>query len=257
MNGKSKVVFITQARSGSTRLPGKVMKEVAGKSVLYWFLRRALKCESVSEVCVATTVNPIDDALVERVVAELPEVRVVRGSEEDVLSRYMLAVEEMDADIIVRITSDCPFFDWNLVDRCVEVLKGKKVDAVRTLRSDFPIGLDVEVFSRETLQKAHYNASESFEREHVGPYIFQTHASEFAVEWVRNMGTPWPECRLTLDYPEDLIFTERLYTELGPLASAEEYRVFLTEHPEVAGINLNVERLPKRALSLETSQSEE
>lgn len=239
MNGKNNVVLITQARSGSTRLPGKVLKEVADKSVLYWFLRRALKCESVSEVCVATTVNPIDDALAAHVAAELPEVRVVRGSEEDVLSRYMLAAEETNADIVVRVTSDCPFFDWNLVDRCVEVLKEKRADAVRTLRSDFPIGLDVEVFARETLRKAHENASDPFEREHVGPYVFQTHSPEFVVEWVGNPEAPWPECRLTLDYPEDFALLERLYAEPGPLAPAEEYKMFLTEHPEVAGVNLN------------------
>ena len=239
MNGTDNVVFITQARSGSTRLPGKVMKAVAGKSVLYWFLRRALLCRSVSSVCVATTVNPNDDELAAHVAAELPEVCVVRGSEEDVLSRYMLAAERTGADIIVRVTSDCPFFDWNLVDRCVEVLKDKKADAVRTLRSDFPIGLDVEVFTRETLRKAHENASDPFEREHVGPYVFQTHSSEFAKQWVDNTGDPWPECRLTLDYPEDFALLERLYAEPGPLASAKEFRTFLTERPEVAGLNLD------------------
>ena len=238
MNGTGNVVFITQARSGSTRLPGKVMKEVAGKSVLYWFLRRALLCRSVSSVCVATTVNPDDDALAAHVAAELPEVCVVRGSEEDVLSRYMLAAEETNADIVVRVTSDCPFFDWNLVDRCVEVLKEKRADAVRTLRSDFPIGLDVEVFTRETLRKAHENASDPFEREHVGPYVFQTHSPEFVVEWVGNTGAPWPKSRLTLDYPEDFALLERLYAEPGPLAPAEEYRGYLAAHPEVAGINL-------------------
>ena len=231
-----RAVFITQARTGSTRLPGKVMKEVAGRSVLYWFLRRALKCESVSRVCVATTVNPKDDALVGHVERELPEVSIVRGSEEDVLSRYMLAAEQMDADIIVRVTSDCPFFDWNLVDRCVGVLKEREIDAVRTLRSEFPIGLDVEVFSRETLRKTHENASDPFEREHVGPYVFNTHSSRFRIAWVENT-KEWPECRLTLDYPVDFALLERLYEELGPLASAEEYRIFLTEHTEVAEMN--------------------
>jgi spore coat polysaccharide biosynthesis protein SpsF len=239
MNVAPRVVFITQARTGSTRLPGKVMKEVAGRSVLYWFLRRALKCESVSRVCVATTVNPNDDSLATHVVAEFPEVCVVRGSEEDVLSRYMLAAEETNADIIVRVTSDCPFFDWNMVDWCVKVLKEKKADAVRTLRGDFPIGLDVEVSTRETLRKTHENASDPFEREHVGPYVFQTHSSEFKVEWVGNTGVPWPECRLTLDYLEDFALLERLYAARGPLASAEEYKMFLTKHPEVAGMNLD------------------
>jgi len=237
---RQNVVFITQARSGSTRLPGKILKEVAGKSVLHWFVRRALKCASVSDVCIATTVNPKDDVLAAHIGAEFPEVRIVRGSEEDVLSRYMFAADKMDAEIIVRVTSDCPFFDWNLVDRCVEILKKTSADAVRTQRGDFPIGLDVEVFTRETLENANKNASDIFEREHVGPYVFQTHSSEFSIEWVRNTGDLWPDCRLTLDYPEDFEFLECLYNEVGPMAPTGKFREFLMKNPAIAGMNLDV-----------------
>lgn len=232
------VVLITQARTGSTRLPGKILKEVLGKKVIHWFLRRALKCESVSKVCAATTTNPADDYLVALLRNELPEVLVARGPEEDVLARYELSAKETDAGVVVRVTSDCPFFDWKLVDRCVERLKSARADAVRTVRGDYPIGLDVEVYTRRTLQTAHERAVDPFEREHVGPYVFQTHSSEFDLEWVSNEDEPWPECRLTLDYPEDFLLLEKLYFEVGPEAPAEEYRVFLTAHPEIARINL-------------------
>lgn len=240
MSFDGKVVFVTQARTGSTRLPGKVMREVVGNSVLYWFLCRALRCESVFKVCLATTVNHGDDVLVDHVAKELPEVYIVRGPEEDVLSRYMLAAEETKADIIVRVTSDCPFFDWNLVDQCVGLLKEKKADAVRTLRSDFPIGLDVEVFSRQTLAVACKNAKNPYEREHVGPYIFETNVPKFDIAWVGNAGALWPECRLTLDYPEDFELVSLMYAEVGPLAPSDKYRSYLIKHPEAARINTNI-----------------
>lgn len=221
----------------STRLPGKVMKIVEGQTVLYWFLKRAQKCGTPSLICVATSENPADDVIVEHVREHFPDVHITRGSEQDVLSRYALAARETNADIIIRVTSDCPFMDWDLVDRCVHTMIEKKADAVRTLREDFPIGLDVEVFTRQALEKAHRNAKDPFEREHVGPYIFKTHVSEFAIEWVGNEGKPWPECRLTLDYPEDFELLERLFGGVGPTERAEEYRQFLSEHPEVAMLN--------------------
>lgn len=232
-----KVVFITQARTGSTRLPGKVMKVVEGQTVLYWFLKRAQKCKTPSMLCVATTDGPADDILAEHVRTGFPAVHITRGSEQDVLSRYSLAATETSADIIIRVTSDCPFFDCELVDRCVNTLVEKNADAVRTLRGDFPLGMDVEVFTRGALETASRNAVNPAEREHVGPYIYQTHSSEFNIEWIKNEGPQWPECRLTLDYPEDFDLLERLFSEVGPLASAWEYRQFLSEHPDVAMLN--------------------
>ena len=232
-----RVVFITQARMSSTRLPGKVMKVVEDKSVLYWFLKRAFKCNSPSAVCVATTENPVDDVILKHVKEKFPNIYISRGSESDVLSRYAHAARETCADIIVRVTSDCPFFDWELVDRCVNTLIEKKADAVRTKQDEFPIGLDVEVFTRLTLERAHQNATDPAEREHVGPYIFKTHAREFNTVWMKNDGPPWPDCRLTLDYQEDFTLMEQLFGAVGPMASAEEYRQFLSEHLEIAMLN--------------------
>lgn len=226
---KPKVVFITQARMGSTRLPGKVMKIVEGQTVLYWFLKRAQKCKTPNLICVATTENPADDIIVEHVQKHFPEIHITRGSEQDVLSRYALAATETKADIIIRVTSDCPFMNWDLVDRCVNTLIEKKADAVRTLKEDFPIGLDVEVFTRQALETAHKNAKDSTEREHVGPYIYRTHPEEFRIEWIENEGEPWPECRMTLDYPEDFKFMKKLYGGVSPLASAAEYVQFLVK----------------------------
>lgn len=234
---KPKVVFITQARMSSTRLPGKVMKVVGGQTVLYWFLKRAQKCKTPSKICVATTENSADDPIVEHVQKHFPDIRIIRGSEQDVLSRYAIAASETDADIIIRVTSDCPLMDWDLVDKCVNTLIEKKEDAVRTLSEHFPVGLDVEVFTRQALEIANKNAAIPEEREHVGPYIYKTHAEEFKIDWIENDGPPWPECRLTLDYPEDFKLLERLLSEVGPMSPAEKYRQFLSGHSEVAILN--------------------
>ncbi len=217
------------------------MKSVAGRPVLFWVLKRALKSSCCDHFCVATTTSDSDDEICSFVTSEFPSVHLTRGSERDVLVRYWQAILETKADIIVRITSDDPFLDPFLIDQCVNVLRSTSADAVRTVSGDYPVGLDVEVYTRRTLQTAHEKAGDLFEREHVGPYVFQTHSSEFTIEWVHNEGKPWPQCRLTLDYAEDFLLLEKLYAAVGPEASAEEYRLFLSAHPEIAGINLRCE----------------
>ncbi len=231
------VVFITQARSGSTRLPGKVLKKVQGRSLLEWFLARARRTVCTS-LCVATTTNEADDDLA-ALVREEGDVHLTRGSEADVLGRYVQAASETEADVIVRVTSDCPVFDWHLIDRAVEILARTGADAVRTGYRAYPLGLDVEVYSRQILERMEREAKEQAEREHVGPYLFQNHPDLFGIRWlVPDVGElPWPDCRLTLDYPEDLAFVEALFAALGPLAEAEDYRRYLLVHPEVAAIN--------------------
>lgn len=235
-----KVVFVTQARTASTRLPEKILKTVQGRPLLAWFLKRAQKSARCDALCVATTVSPADEAIADLVRSSFPDVHITRGSEEDVLARYHQAMEETGADRIVRVTSDCPFFDWDLVDRCVEKLDESGADAVRTVRGPFPLGLDVEVFTREALERAHRLGATQEEREHVGPYVFKTHPRDFSVEWVGDSPEPWPECRLTLDYPEDLTLVEALYREVGPEAPSELYRQYLRDHPETARINLGL-----------------
>ena len=231
------VVFITQARMGSTRLPGKVMKSVNGFPILYWFLKRSFKANYVNKWVVATSVNFQNDPLADFVKDHFPDCHVTRGSESDLLSRYKQAAEETDADVIVRVTSDCPFLDWALMDDCISRFLSDKCDALRTLRSNFPIGLDVEIFSRDCLEKADREAEKPEEREHVGPYVFNN-PDVFNICWLANQGEVWPECRLTLDYQEDLDLIKILYSRVGPLSEANDFRKYLNDHPEIARINL-------------------
>lgn len=231
------VVFITQARSGSTRLPGKVLKKVLGRSLLEWFLARARRAACTS-LCVATTTNEADDGLAALVRKE-GDVHLTRGSEADVLGRYVQAASETEADVIVRVTSDCPFFDWHLVDRAVEILVRTGAEAVRTGYGAYPLGLDVEVYSRQALERVEREAKDRAEREHVGPYLFRNHPDLFDVKWLVPGAdeSPWPDCRLTLDYPEDLAFVESLFAAVSPLAEADDYRRYLLVHPEIVTLN--------------------
>lgn len=232
-----KIAFITQVRTGSTRLPGKILEIAEGDTLLSWFLRRSLKIRGVDEWVVATTESNQDNIIVSVVSKAFPAIRVVRGSESDVLQRYAKAIRESEAGIVVRIASDCPFLDWELVGDCLEYREKADADVVKTRREDLPVGLDVEVFRSEALLRADREATEPAHREHVGPYVYEN-PGIFRVAWFPYTGPRWPRCRLTLDYREDLDVVRHIYGVLSPLARASDIREYLGKHPEVATLNL-------------------
>lgn len=165
-----KTIAIIQARMGSTRLPGKVLMDIEGRSMLAWVVSRTRRAATVDEVVVAITDSPADDAIVAECAAM--EVPVFRGSEDDVLDRYHKTAEAFDADPVVRITSDCPLIDPEIIDRVVTAFTQNRVDyASNTLARGYPRGLDVEVFSRVALEEAWNRADRPHERVHVTPYI--------------------------------------------------------------------------------------
>jgi len=173
MNARPKVVCITQARTTSTRLPRKVLLEVAGKSLLAHHLERLRRSAKVDEVVLATTINASDDEVA--ALGQALGVRVARGSEDDVLSRFVLAARLSQADVIVRVTSDCPLIEPELIDQVVAaLLDDEQVDYAHLDMNLFPRGLDVEVFRRPLLDQADQDpATTAFEREHVSPYIYR------------------------------------------------------------------------------------
>ncbi len=201
-------VLINQARVGSTRLPGKTMKEILGKPLLYYSVRRAMMAKHVDKVVVATTTNPKDDVIVKW--CEENEIPYYRGSEDDVLDRYYNAAKKFGANIIVRITSDCPFIDPEIIDLLILTLKTFEYDYVsnRVEKRTFPHGLDAEVFTFEALEIAGKNAKKPQEREHVTPY-FLAHPELFNIYEV-SYKKDLSNIRLTVDYKEDFEMAKEL-----------------------------------------------
>ncbi|MEE2693502.1 MAG: aminotransferase class III-fold pyridoxal phosphate-dependent enzyme [Pseudomonadota bacterium] len=207
-----KIIALVQARVGSTRLPGKVLKTVAGRHLIDLLLTRLSGSKKIDQIVVATSQNTQDDELKD--VVESLGYECFRGSEDDVLKRFYDAAKKYNADIIVRITGDCPLVDANLVDICINNFLSLQVDYYsNTLPTSFPDGLDIEVMSFLSLEKAHIEASSKFDREHVTPIIRRS--DKFSKESLVNekdlSGLRW-----TLDEPEDLKVITKVFEYFLP-----------------------------------------
>ena len=167
---KTKVVAIVQARMGSVRFPGKVMKSLADKTAIEILIGRLKKAKRINQIVVATTTEKSDDPLAS--LLEAKKISVVRGDRDDVLGRYVKAAKKTKAGVVVRITGDCPLVDSELVDAVVADYQKGGVDYVSNINPpSFPDGLDVEVFSKEALLKADARAKQKNQREHVTPFL--------------------------------------------------------------------------------------
>ena len=239
------VVAIIQARTGSTRLPGKVLRLLAGRSVLAHVIERVQAAKAVDRVVVATTTQSADDELAREALHY--GARVFRGSEQDVLSRYFFAATEAGADIVTRVTSDCPLLDPGVVSAMLDrfmkaAASGKGFDYMSNgLRRTFPRGLDTEVFTLAALGMAHSTATQSYEREHVTPYLYQ-HPEQFRIHSFEGEDD-LSRYRWTLDTEEDFAMLTRVFDALsrsGSLIATAEVLEFLQRHPDVARINSGV-----------------
>jgi spore coat polysaccharide biosynthesis protein SpsF len=203
-----KVVAIVQARMGSTRLPGKVLMDIAGKSMLARVVERLRLASTINEVLVATTDSPRDDDIVKE--CKACSVPVFRGDENDVLDRYFRAAQLSGAKIVVRVTSDCPLIDPEVTNKTVTAFLDASPDyAANTLTRTYPRGLDTEVMSFGVLSKAWQLARARYEREHVTPYIYE-HPAEFKLLPVTG-DADFSAHRWTVDTPEDLEFVRAIY----------------------------------------------
>jgi len=242
-----KTVVIIQARMTSTRLPGKVLKDVLGKPLLGYQLERVGRCRTVDEIVVATTVNATDDPVAEFVTGE--GLRVWRGSEADVLSRYAEAAEMAGADLVVRLTADCPLIDPALVDQVVETLRDSNppLDYVsNTTPRTLPMGLDAEGIRGTALMAAHREAEARQEREHVTPFLYN-HKDRFACHYLLHE-PPITGHRWTVDHPEDFELVRRILEALYPVNPAFTYQdvlALLEQHPDWPSINRGVYERPQ------------
>ena len=232
-----KVVAIVQARMGSTRLPGKVLKPLAGEPMLRHVLRRAQAARRIDEVVLATTTEPEDRAL--EPVARGLGVRVVFGHPTDVLDRYYRAAQAAGADAIARVTADCPFLDPEVLDACVDLLRSSSAAyASNAVRRTFPDGLDVEVFTFAALETAWKEAALASEREHVTPFLWKDPARFPAAELLREPDIS--AMRWCVDNPADLALAEAVYAGLGQggrLFGYRELLQFLERRPDLAALN--------------------
>jgi len=207
-----KIIAIIQARMGSTRLPGKVLLELGGETVLVRVLGRVRRMRTMDELVVATTAESADDAIVET--ASQNGALVFRGSKEDVLDRYYQAACSFDADVIVRITADCPLIDPGVSDHTVQQFLSVQADfGSNALERTYPRGLDTEVMTFSALKRAWEEASEPYQRAHVTPYLYQN-PGQFHLLSVTH-AADYSQHRWTLDTPEDLEFLRAVYARLG------------------------------------------
>lgn len=227
-----KTILITQARSGSTRLPGKILKQIGGKSLLKIHLDRLKKCKTVSEIIVATTPKPEDEIIYKKTLSWGFSASI--GSELDVLDRFYQAVKFKNAKWIVRVTSDCPLIDPVLVDQVIDFVRNTNNDyGSNGLIENFPDGQDVEVFKFSALEQAWKNAKLVSEREHVTPYIKNNSnfnggslftAVNFACE------SNFSKIRMTVDELKDFELISILINNLGTDKTWLEYTNYIIQN---------------------------
>lgn len=238
----SQIYAIIQARMSSTRLPGKVLKKLAGISVLQHVVNRVKSVANIDNVVVATTNLDVDLAIIQE--CENIGVDYFAGDSDNVLQRYYETASHFNAQIIIRITSDCPCISPKVLSQMIEYYLIKKPDYLsNTIERSFPRGLDVEIFNFASLKKAYDNAAKDYEKEHVTPYIYQ-HPDKFNIEsFIDKVDNSKHRC--TLDTIEDWQLIEKIYNYLYKDNYIFEYKDILAlfvKYPELIKINEHVEQ---------------
>jgi spore coat polysaccharide biosynthesis protein SpsF len=255
---KPRVVAIIQGRMSSSRLPGKILADIAGQPMLQRVFLRTSRAATVTETVFATTSDPSDDPVAEY--CDFSGIPFTRGSLYDVLDRYYQTAKQAKADVVVRVTADCPVIDPGLIDQVVEALLEEEYDFVANrlpppFHRTYPIGLDVETCTFTALEKAWTESKETFHREHVMPYLYegvelvaanrllQTGVSPrgFRVALLHHI-TDFGDYRWTVDTPEDLEFMRQVYSRFDGRDdfSWKEVLELVHNEPELMQINAAV-----------------
>ncbi len=234
-----KTVAIVQARMQSSRLPGKALVAIAGRPAIQWVLERTARSQ-VNQVWLACSREPADDSLAEFV--QSLGFPVYRGDENDVLGRFAAVAEEAGADVIVRITGDCPLIDPAVIDLALKRFMKGDVDYVSNAQiRTYPDGLDVEVFSRAALDEANRRATDPFLRQHVTPYIHARLKDRYSSGSFRKdqilHSSDFSHLRWTLDMPQDLDFLRQIVPSLPPDFTWTDVLRELTVRPNLMRLN--------------------
>ena len=243
-NSQKRVVTIIQARMEASRLPGKVLKSLGASTVLNWVVTRAKRASTVAETIVATTVETADDAVA--AYCEREQIPFTRGSMHDVLDRYYQTALTHKADVIVRITADCPFIDPDEIDRLVETLLSTEppldfaANRLPTHRT-IPIGLDAEICTFAALETAWKEAKEPHQREHVMPFFYENTDRFNTLHLTHD--PDYGHFRWTVDTPEDLELARQIAANFPDRDDFtwQEILALFERQPELANINADVE----------------
>jgi spore coat polysaccharide biosynthesis protein SpsF len=242
MRETKKIVAVIQARLTSTRLPKKIMLNLRGKPLLWHVVERVKRAKMIDRIVLAIPDSSNNDEL--ELFIKKSGWNLFRGSENDVLSRYYHAAIQYGADVIVRITSDCPLVDPKIIDETINIhfRDGNDYTAVGS-EGGFPRGLDVEVFNFKSLDIAYSKAVEKSEREHVTLFIYQN-SKLFKIQFIEASGTlRRPDIRLTVDTEEDLLLVREIYSALnncGNHFSTQDVIAIIDENPHLQSINKHV-----------------
>ena len=240
------VVAIIQARSGSIRLPGKILMKIQNKPILYYVINQVQHSKKITKIIVATTKNKQDDQIVN--FSSSFGIDIFRGDENDVLDRYYQCAKELSSKIFVRITSDCPLIDPNLIDCCIDEFTKNNYDYFSNIHkkdgnlwtynpSGYPMGFAVEVFSFDALKTAWINSKKLSEREHVTLYILN-HPEKFKIGNIENT-IDHSDIRLTLDHKEDFDLIKIVIEHFpkNEIFNLQKIISFIENKPKLKNIN--------------------
>ncbi|MCB2310030.1 glycosyltransferase family protein [Clostridium tagluense] len=243
-----KIDVIIQARMGSTRLPNKVLMKFEEKTILEHVINRLKLSGYINDIIIATTLNEEDEKIVK--LAEKIHVNYFRGSEEDVLGRYYYAAKQFQSEIVVRITSDCPLVDYEILDKMliifIERYTESNIDFLSNtdvVESTFPRGFDIEIFTFKALEKTYFEANKQYQREHVTPYIYQN-PDKFKLCGYAN-DVNYSNYRLTVDTIEDFNLIKFIYNKCyneNKYFNLNAVLELLKSHPEITDINKNIKQ---------------
>lgn len=238
-----KTILIIQARMGSSRLPGKILKPLGDTVELDYVVSRCRQVQGVDDVIVATSVLSQDDEV--EVWCRKQGVTCYRGSEDDVLDRYYSCARTYRPDYVIRVTADCPFIDYQLGSEMVETMKCSPCDIVM-LEGVLPRGLAMEIVSFAALEYMHAHGNEKRHREHVTYYAYEYPERFRTVTLTVPNEIRHPQLRITLDTKEDYAMLTAVAEEFkgDMLVPAKRVVQYLLNHPDIAAINAHVEQKP-------------
>ena len=236
MNKHEKVTCIIQARTGSKRLENKILKEIENIPMIYHIINRVKKAKNIEQIILATSNLEPDKILLD--IAKKSEIIGFAGNENDVLDRFYNATKKYTANPIIRITGDCPLVDPVLLDKMIEFFQENNYDYVsNTIERTYPDGLDIEIFSSETLKIANEEARWLSEREHVTPYILKNQNDFKLYNYKNNQNLS--NLRWCVDEEVDLIMIKKIFQEMRPnqYFSTNDVLKIISKNPEIPKIN--------------------